>query len=209
MSQRALAVPPGRAGRLWLQRRLETARRGADLLDRKLRILQGEVGRLRESAAQTAAAWDRRQAEAEQWLLRAALLNGQRAIRLSADGVPADVRISYSVTMGVRFPADATVVLPPSAVWESAVLTVARQAHRTALAAAVRHAATAEALRVMEAEALATRYRLRAVRDRWIPRLEQALADVTLAIEEQERTDAARLRLAEGSARPVRRSAGG
>ena len=94
-----------------------------------------------ESAAQTAAAWDRDQAEADQWLLRAALLNGQRAIRLSADGVPADVRISYSVTMGVRFPADATVVLPPSAVGESAVLTVARQAHRTALAAAVRYAA--------------------------------------------------------------------
>lgn len=102
MSPRVLAVPPGRAGRLWLQRRLETARRGADLLDRKLRILQGEVGRLRESAAQTAAAWDHDQAEADQWLLRAALLNGQRAIRQSADGVPADVRISYSITMGVR-----------------------------------------------------------------------------------------------------------
>ena len=175
MSQRALAVPagPGRAGRLWLQRRLETARRGADLLDRKPRILQGEVGRLQESAAQTAAAWDRDQAEAEQWLLRAALLNSQRAIRLSAEGVPADVRISYSVTMGVRFAADATVALPPSAVWESAVLTVARQAHRTALAEAVRHAAAAEALRVMEAEALATRYRLCAVWERWIPLLDR------------------------------------
>jgi hypothetical protein len=32
------------------------------------------------------------------------------------------------------------------------------------------------ALRAVEAEALATRYRLRAVRNRWIPRLEQALA---------------------------------
>ena len=48
----------------------------------------------------------------------------------------------------------------------------------------------------MEDEAQATRYRLRAMRDRWFPRLQQALADVTLAIEEQERTDAARLRLA-------------
>jgi vacuolar-type H+-ATPase subunit D/Vma8 len=34
------------------------------------------------------------------------------------------------------------------------------------------------------------------VQDRWIPRLEQALADVTFALEEQERADAARLRLA-------------
>ena len=75
------------------------------------------------------------------------------------------------------------------------MLTVARQAHRAALAAAIRHAAAAEALRVIEAEVLATRYRLRAVRDRWIPRLEQALAEVTFALEEQERSDAARLRL--------------
>ena len=60
----------------------------------------------------------------------------------------------------------------------------------------MRHAAAAEALRVVEAEALATRYRLRAIEDRWIPRLEQALAEVTLALEEQELSDAARLRLA-------------
>ena len=46
-------VPPGRAGRLWLQRRLETARRGAGLLDRKLRILQAQLDQARESAAQT------------------------------------------------------------------------------------------------------------------------------------------------------------
>ena len=71
------------------------------------------------------------------------------------------------------------------------------EAHRAALAAAVRHAAAAEALRVLEAETVVTRYRLRAVRDRWIPRLEQALAEVTFAIEELERADAARLRLAE------------
>ena len=36
------------------------------------------------------------------------------------------------------------------------------------------------------------------LRDRWIPRLEQALAEVTLAIEEQELADTARLRLASG-----------
>jgi len=43
---------------------------------------------------------------------------------------------------------------------------------------------------------VATRYRLRAIEDRWIPRLEQALAEVTLALEEQELADATRLRLA-------------
>jgi V/A-type H+-transporting ATPase subunit D len=40
---------------------------------------------------------------------------------------------------------------------------------------------------------LATRHRLRAIEDRWIPRLEQALAEVTLALEEQELADAIRL----------------
>jgi vacuolar-type H+-ATPase subunit B/Vma2 len=86
------------------------------------------------------------------------------------------------------------------AAWDSPALTATRQAHRAALAAAVRHAAAAEAVRVIEAEALATQYRLRAVRDRWIPRLEQALTDVTFAIEELERADAARLHLAAKSA---------
>jgi V/A-type H+-transporting ATPase subunit D len=195
MSTPGLRSPPGRAGRLWLQRRLETAQRGADLLDRKLRILQGESSRLRVSAAQTSAEWDRCQADAAQWLLRAGLLDGQRSIRLSAAAGFAEVTISYTATMGTRFPADVTFAAPPSATWAGPVLTAARQAHRAALAAAVRHAVAAEALRVIEGEALATRHRLRAVRDRWIPRLEQALAEVTLAIEEQERSDAARLRL--------------
>jgi len=128
-------------------------------------------------------------------LLRAGLLDGQRSIRLSADDTFAEVTISYAASMGARFPADAALAVPPPATWESPVLTTARQAHRAALAAAVRHAVAAEALRVIEAELLATRHRLRAVRDRWIPGLEHALAEVTLGIEEQERSDAARLRL--------------
>ena len=75
-------------------------------------------------------------------------------------------------------------------------MAAAREAHGRALEAAVRHAAAAAALQAVEAETLATRYRLRAVRDRWIPRLEQALAEVTFALEEQELADSARLRLA-------------
>ena len=197
------AVPPGRAGRLWLQRRLETARRGAGLLDRKLRILQAQLDQARESASQTAAEWRHRQAEAESWLLRAALLGGQRAIRLADDGLFAEVAVSYTATMGIRYPADATCVIPPTAVWDGPALAGARHAHRAALAAAVRHAAATEAERVIEAETLATRHRLRAIRDRWIPRLEQSLAEVTFAIEEQERADAARLRLAASTPSPA------
>jgi len=98
--------------------------------------------------------------------------------------------------MGVRHPAAPACQIPAAATWDGPTLTRTRQAHAAALVAAVRHAAAAQALRVIEAEVLATRYRLRAIEDRWIPRLEQALADVTFALEEQELSDAARLRLA-------------
>ena len=200
MTPPKLAVPPGRGGRIWLVRRLETARRGADLLDRKLRILQGELAGLQAVAAEAAAQWDRCQADARTWLLRAALLGGEGAIRLADDGQLADVRVSYATKMGVRYPETTTCVIPPTLTWDSPVLSRARQAHRAALEAAARHGAAIAAVRMVDDEVRATRYRLRAVRDRWIPTLEQALADTTFTIEELERADAARLRLAAGTA---------
>ncbi|HTX85840.1 MAG TPA: V-type ATP synthase subunit D [Streptosporangiaceae bacterium] len=193
-----LSVPPGRAGRIWLVRRLDTARRGADLLDRKLRILQGELARLQAAAAETAGQWDQCEADARTWLLRAAMLGGERAIRLADDGQVADVQVSYATTMGIRYPATAACTIPPTLTWDSPVLVRARQAHRAALEAAARHAAASAAARVVNDEVRATRYRLRAVQDRWIPGLEQALAKATFTIEELERADAARLRLATG-----------
>jgi V/A-type H+-transporting ATPase subunit D len=196
VSPQRLAVPPGRAGRLWLTRRLAVAWRGADLLDRKLQVLRRELDGRHDSAAVAAAEWERRRADADSWLLRAALLGGERAIRLAAADTFAEVTISHVTIMGVRYPADATCTTPLPAGRDGPALAVAREAHCAALAAAVRHAAAAEALRVLEAETAATRYRLRAVKDRWIPRLEHALAEVTFAIEELERADAARLRLA-------------
>jgi V/A-type H+/Na+-transporting ATPase subunit D len=196
VSGRGFTVPPGRAGKLWLTRRLQVARRGADLLDRKLRILQAELGRFRDAEARTAAEWVRCCADAERWLLRASMLGGERAVRLGADGQLATVTIPYAVTMGARHPAGPTCLIPAPVTWDGPTLTWTRQAHAAALTAAVQHAAAAEAFRIIEAEALATRHRLRAIEDRWIPRLEQALAEVTLALEEQELADAVRLRLA-------------
>jgi V/A-type H+-transporting ATPase subunit D len=182
-------------------RRLETSRRAADLLDRKLRILQSELARLQAAAVETAAQWDRCQAEARTWLLRAALLGGERAVRLADDGQVADVRVSYQTTMGIRYPATAAYTVPSALTWDSPVLAGARRAHRTALAAAARHAAVTASVRMIDDEVRVTRYRLRAVQDRWIPGLEQALAAVTFAIEELERADAARLRLASAPSR--------
>jgi V/A-type H+/Na+-transporting ATPase subunit D len=192
----ALAVPPGRAGRLRLERRLQVARRGADLLDRKLRILQRELPVLRADAERAASDWARCAADANQWLLRAALLGGQRAIRLASGDARTEVDVGYAVTVGVPHPAAVTCTFPPPESWSGPSLTAARQAHRAALQAAARSAAASAALRIMEAEAATTRLRLRAVKDRWIPLLEQARAELALAIDEQERADNARLRLA-------------
>lgn len=194
---RRLAVPPGRAGRLWLDRRLASASRAADLLDRKLRILQAEVSALQETAERTSRDWHQAAAAADRALLIAAVLGGQRATRLATGAGHASVEILFTTTIGISHPADGTFTPPPGPdPWAGQPVDQARLAHRRALAAAVRHAAAARAVRVMEAEATATRYRLRAIKDRLIPDLEQARAQVVLAIDELERADAARLRRA-------------
>jgi V/A-type H+/Na+-transporting ATPase subunit D len=194
VSTTRLAVPPGRAGRLWLVRRLAVARRAAGLLDRKLQVLVAELERLRAAAEQTGADWDAACRDAERWLLRAVLLGGERAVRLAGDVAGADVTVTYAVTMGARHPAGAECRVGRAEGWEGAAVAMARQAHQVALTAAVRHAAAAAAVAVIEAETTATRYRLRAVRDRWIPRLSEALAEVEFSLEELERADTARLR---------------
>jgi len=195
MSPVRLAVPPGRAGRLWLVQRLAVAHRAADLLDRKLLVLAAELDLARATAEQTGQEWDAACREAQRRLLRAVLLGGERAVRLAGGGADAQVTISYTVTMGARHPAGAGYTIGEPDGWDGAAVAAARQAHRAALAAAVRHAAAAAALAAIEAETRATRYRLRAVRDRWIPGLSQALAQVEFALEEMERDDAARLRI--------------
>jgi V/A-type H+/Na+-transporting ATPase subunit D len=194
-----LAVPPGRASRLWLERRLQVARRGADLLDRKLRILQNELPRLRADAARGADDWERSAADADRWLLRAALLGGQRAIRLAGTKAPAELNVSYTRTVGVRHPAGVACTFPVPEGWAGPAMPEARHAHQGALEAAARSAAASAALRVVETETAATQQRLRAVKDRWIPLLEQTRTGVVLAIDEQERADGARLRLAAGN----------
>ncbi|HVB41726.1 MAG TPA: V-type ATP synthase subunit D [Streptosporangiaceae bacterium] len=206
MSGVRLTVPPGRAGRLWLDRRLGAARRGADLLDRKLRILQAELGELRDAAARTERDWQQRSAEADRTLLIAVLLGGERALRLATGAGAAQVTIGYAVTIGVRHPAQGSCVPPSGAgLWAGQPVRQTRRAHDDALAAAVRHAVAARAVQIIEAEVTSTRYRLRAIEDRLIPSLEQARAEVILAIDELERTDGARLRRAAGAGNDRRR----
>ncbi len=197
MTGRKITAPPGRAGRLWLERRLAAASRGADLLDRKLRILQADLAGLAAAAAQAEREWHDRARDADRALLIASLLGGQQDIRLAAGRGYADVSVRFATTMGVRRPAGATCTPPDDQVpWSGPSVTRARQAHQAALDAAVRYAAAARALQIMTAESAATRVRLRAVKDRLIPGLEQARDQVAAAIDELERSDGARVRLA-------------
>ncbi len=192
-------IPPGRAGRMWLRHRLATARRGIDLLDRKLRILRQEQRRLTLRAERTGERWRAASREADTWALRACLLGGRRAVRLATTGEElAQVRVDWTDAMGAGYP-DQVIVVPPSVRPDAplpgtAALIRAREAAQTALEAAVRHAAAREAARIVTAEMTATARRIRALRDRFVPRLERALADLELSIDETERTDGARVR---------------
>ena len=55
-----MLIQPGRAGRLWLLRRLDVARRGADVLDQKRQTLLREQERLAKRLAETTTEWERR-----------------------------------------------------------------------------------------------------------------------------------------------------
>lgn len=191
-------VPPGRAGRLWLQHRLATAERGATLLETKLRILHAERLRLALLIERTRTDWESAARDADTWLLRAGLLGGERAIRLAASGTSADVAVSWTQSMGVSYPAEAQCTVtgpdaaaPPPA---NAALAVARDRYRQAVEAAVRHAVAEGAARVVEEEERATRRRLRALEERRVPQLRGALAEVLLGLEEAEHGEGVRLR---------------
>jgi V/A-type H+-transporting ATPase subunit D len=193
-------LPPGRAGRIWLQRRLAVAGRGAYLLDQKLRLLHAERQRLALQVERTGAAWETAAHEASRWLVRGAMLGGQRGIRLAGRPGAAEVELEWSYLMGVRYPSGARCTTPAeepdAAPPDNAALVSACEAHRRAAQAAVTHAAAVAALHVLEAEEVGTRRRLRAIEDRLMPRLQQALAQIQLGLEELEHAEGVQLRWA-------------
>ena len=201
-------MPPGRAGKVWLSRRLAVASRAADLLDQKVQVLRQEAERFALLSERSEAEWTRTAQEAQLWSMRAALVGGQAALRAATDARPAGLSIAREVTMGVSHPAD--VVWDPSpdpphveALTYGPATVSAVAAHRVALEAAVRHAVDLAALRAVTEELAVTRRRLRAVTDRWIPRLEGALVRVRLGLEETERAEGVGLRWALAARRPA------
>ena len=192
-------VPPGRAGRLWLERRLDVAQHAGELLKNKLAILNREEQRLAQRAADEMGEWQRRCREADTWALRAAVLSGRRALRIASDGTMAQADVAMGFTIGVEHPVSAVVRLKrqqdPPVVGSAAVMQAAEAAH-AAVDAALSAAVAAAALRALRAELAATRRTFRAVEQRWIPRLSTALAEVRLELEELEHAEGVRHRWA-------------
>jgi V/A-type H+/Na+-transporting ATPase subunit D len=194
-----MRVPPGRAGRLWLERRLATTEHADELLKEKLAILNQEEHRLAQRAAEAAAEWRRLCAESETWALRAALLSGRRALRIASSGITSLADITVGFTIGIEHPVSGEVHVtrqPDVPVVGTAAVPQAAEAARAAVEAALSAAVAAAALSTLRAEMASTRRTLRAVEQRWIPRLSSALRDVRLELEEQERAESVRHRWA-------------
>ena len=195
-----LRTPPGRAGRQWLARRLAVADRGARVLADKRRALLREAIRFAALVDETRSTWEQAVAEAETWQRRALLISGQRSLELASfyAGEPAVVRFAWRRSMGAVYPSDAEVHVPPRpdlvAPGGSSALPYAASAYGRAVEAGARYAAARLALERIEAELATTIRRLRALERRWIPAHEQALAALTLALDEGEREDAVRSR---------------
>ncbi|MFG2884178.1 V-type ATP synthase subunit D [Streptomyces sp. NPDC048297] len=200
MSAHARRVPTGRAGRLRLRRSLGTARRGADLLEHKLRLLLDRERAERRAAEEAYRVWRDRLAEADVWLVRGVLLGGERAL---AEAVLADrafVDVEWDALMDVRHPATvawtAPVRSPAEPTPSNTALAHAESSYLAAVPAAAEHAARTAAARLLSAEAERTAQRVRALRRHWIPQLENELSAVELALEEAEHEEAVRRRWA-------------
>lgn len=198
----AASVPPGRAGRVRLARRLATAQRGEEVLNSKLQILRQEQQRLALRLVRTQGEWDERCRDAQERLVQAVLVGGQRSLRAALPEALARVDLTWREEMGVRYPDTARCVLPEREPGEAgpgnAALVVAEEAFRQALEAGVRHAVARSASERVSAEVAVTRRRLRALSARVTPQLTEALSSLELVLEQTEHEDAVRLRWAAG-----------
>ena len=187
--------PPGRAGRLWLLARLESARRGAELLDRKRQLLRNELRLLGARREETRRDWEAAWAAAERTGRLATSLGGTADVALAAAAVSGRswVTVPWRNTMGVIHPGEPVCTLatlpPADAAAANAAVAPAAAAHRRALAAAASYAAAEASFDALDAERRATERHLRAIESRRIPALEEAERLLALHLEELEREE--------------------
>ena len=196
----ALRIPPGRAGRTWLLGRLEVAHRGAELLDRKRQVLLAEQARVRAEAEQARRDWHEAAAQVEVWSVRAGTLDGAIRLDLLARHARerASLELSWRNLMGARIPRAEAIGVPEpppvSALGGSSAAILLAHACSEAARAGARYAVVQRAEAELSAELGRVARRLRALRDRWIPQHEQALAALDLALDEAWREQAIRVR---------------
>lgn len=206
-----LRVPPGRAGRVWLIRRLQVARRGAELLERKRTALLAERVAVRSEVAAARLAWEDAARQVACWSARATVLDGTERLELLSRHVRGEavLELRWSNLMGARLPSARTLSLPDppplSALGASSAGVVLAGACREATLVAARLAVAERAQSELGAELARAARRLRALRDRWIPQHERALQRLDLALDESQREQAVRVRwLTQRSARQER-----
>ena len=187
----------GRAAKVQVARRLETARHGARLLDRKQHLLADQLERVEFHAEQASREWQVLAREAALWLQRAAALDGSFQIGAAAPLESATVTYRWGNAMGVLYPDDPECfLLAMVPAGGSSALSYAAAAHHDALLAGLRYAAFRRSHMLLAAELAATRTRKRAVENRWIPRLEVQLRTIRRQLDAQELEEGLRLRWA-------------
>ena len=121
------AIPPGRAGRLWLVGRVASTRRSLELLDRKRQLLLVELTAMGERRARAAERWRAASAEAERWGARANAVGGAAEVGRATASVAgrAQVDVPWRNTMGVVHPGPPACDLPHLDPIEVAAVTAA------------------------------------------------------------------------------------
>jgi V/A-type H+-transporting ATPase subunit D len=194
------ATPRTRAGLLQIADRLERARRASELLSNKEEALERERVRLEGHATRARQAWIERCRHAEHELLRARMFGASDELALLVECGPTDrasISPHWETSMGIAYPG--SVECEPGerpAVTSTAALSPAIDAYRQALEAAVQHAAASAAVERLVAELAATRRRRRAIEDRLQPALETAWRKLDLHLDELDRDEALRVRIA-------------
>ncbi len=188
---------PSRAERLRLISQTNLARHATDLLHNKEEALRREHVRLSAHATRTEENWNQQFHAARVWLLRMRLLGGSAELSTITTEEAATVSPQWKSSMGVTYPGilnckpaatpplTSTAAMPPTAA-----------AHRSALLAAADHAATRTALARLDHELDQTRQRRRAIEEHLVPNLTAAIAELDGHLDEQDREEAVRIRLA-------------
>jgi vacuolar-type H+-ATPase subunit D/Vma8 len=197
----------GRSGKAHVAHQLETARHGSTLLDRKQHILADERERLELFAEHSRRKWEDLARVAATWLQRSAEMDGRDRIEAAAADDPVVVEVSWGGAMGVSYPENVTVQLPPQRhPGGSSALSYAAQSHRDSLVAAAQCAAASRALLLVSTELTTTRLRQRAIENTWIPRLEAKLISIQGQLDQQELEESLRVRWAENNRSGVDRA---